>query len=156
MSQGLNKAQLIGNVGQNPDLKYTQNGTAVMTLRVATNERFKNKDNEWTDRAEWHSVVVWGKRAEGLSKVVEKGTSLYVEGRLQTRSWDDKEGQKRYSTEIVANLILLLGRKGGSSDAGTHDDEGYSSSKGGGGKGGGGDGYNGPDTGEFADDEIPF
>lgn len=155
MSQGLNKAQLIGNVGQTPELKYTQGGTAVMTLRVATNERFKNKDGEWTDRAEWHSVVVWGKRAEGLSKVVEKGTSLYVEGRIQTRTWDDKEGQKRYSTEIVANQILLLGRKGGGggAEAGSHDDEGSASSKG---SKAGGDAYEGPDTGSFADDDIPF
>lgn len=158
MSQGLNKAQIIGNLGQNPELRYTQGGTAVMTLRVATNEKFK-KDGEWTDRTEWHSVVVWGKRAEGLSKVVGKGTQLYVEGRLQTRQWDDKEGVKRYTTEIVASDILLLGRKGDSSGAGSHDGEGSSSSKGGTSKGGGGDGgdgYNGPETSDYSDDEIPF
>jgi len=82
-----------------------------MTMRLATNERYKNNEGEWTDRTEWHSVVVWGKRAEGLAKVVTKGTHLFIEGKLQTREWTDKEGNKRFTTEVVARNVLLLGAK---------------------------------------------
>lgn len=152
MSEGLNKCLLIGNLGQNPELRYTQGGQAVLSLRLATNERFKNRDGEWQDRTEWHTVVVWGKRAEGLSRVVSKGTLLYVEGRLQTRSWEDKQGQKRYTTEVVAREILLLGRKGaGEGDnAPPPGDDDYSSSS----YGGGGGGYD--NGGDFSDEDIPF
>ena len=166
MAEGLNKALLIGNLGQNPELRVTQSGQSVLTLRMATNERYKNRDGEWQDRTEWHNVVVWGKRAEGLNRVVSKGTHLYVEGRLQTRSWEDKQGQKRYTTEIVAREILLLGRRGGGGGASDEyppapgdeyaggggdggGDGGYNDSYGGGGGGGGG----GED---FNDDDIPF
>lgn len=155
MAEGINKVFLIGNLGQNPELRYTQSGQAVLSLRMATNERFKNRDGEWQDRAEWHTVVVWGKRAEGLSKVVVKGTQLFVEGRLQTRSWEDKQGQKRYSTEVVSREIVLLGRGRGAEDGGqSSGDDGF--------KGGGGfdDGYGGPSggsgSGDFSDDDIPF
>jgi len=157
MAEGLNKVMLIGNLGQNPELRYTQSNQAVLTLRMATNERFKNRDGEWQDRTEWHSVVVWGKRAEGLSKVVSKGTHLYVEGRLQTRSWEDKQGQKRYTTEVVARDILLLGRRGGDEGPPPPGDDSY-----GGGYGGGGfdNGYGGSggeqSGGDFSDDDIPF
>jgi len=142
---------LIGNVGQVPELRSTAGGQSVMTIRMATNERYKNKDGEWTDRTEWHTIVVWGKRAEGLSKILQKGTHLYIEGKLQTRQWDDKEGQKRYTTEIVAREVLLLGKKDANGGGGRSDgppppsDDSYN---GGGGGGGGG--------GDFNDDDIPF
>ena len=143
MAEGVNKVLLIGNLGQAPELRYTQSDQPVMSMRLATNERFKNRDGEWQDRTEWHTVVVWGKRAEGLSKIVGKGTHLYIEGRLQTRNWEDKGGQKRYTTEVVAREVLLLGRKGesGGGDGGAPppgDDDGY---------GGGGD---------YDDSDIPF
>lgn len=149
MAEGLNKVMLIGNLGQQPELRTTTNGQSVMTLRLATNERYKNRDGEWTDRTEWHTVVVWGKRAEGLSKIVNKGTHLYVEGKLQTRQWEDREGQKRYTTEVVARQILLLGRKGGgNNDHGGAPPPGDDDYNGGGYGDGGGGGY--------TDDDIPF
>ncbi len=118
MAEGLNKAILIGNLGADPELRYTQSSQAVLRLRVATNESFMNKSGERQSRTEWHTVVVWGKRAEGLNKVLSKGKPLYVEGRIQTRSWEGKDGSKRQSTEIVATNIILLGGGGRSADAG--------------------------------------
>ena len=112
MAEGLNRVYLIGNLGQNPELRFTQSNQPVLSLRLATNERFKNRDGEWQDRTEWHTIVVWGRRAEGLSKILSKGSQLCVEGRLQTRNWEDRQGQKRYTTEIVAREIILLGRRG--------------------------------------------
>jgi single-strand DNA-binding protein len=151
MAEGLNKVLLIGNLGQQPELRTTQSGQSVMTLRMATNERYKNRDGVWTDRAEWHTVVVWGKRAEGLSKVVSKGTQLFIEGKLQTRSWDDQQGQKRYTTEVVARQVLLLGGRGGGSSSNSGapppGDNDYGGSYGGS-YGGGGD--------DFTEDDIPF
>jgi len=147
MAEGLNKVMLIGNLGQQPELRSTSSGQSVMTMRLATNERFRTRDGEWTDRTEWHTVVVWGKRAEGLSKIVNKGTHLYVEGKLQTRQWEDREGQKRYTTEIVAYKILLLGGKksgGGNGGAPPPSDEDYD-----------GGGYDGGSS-DFSDDDIPF
>jgi single-strand DNA-binding protein len=109
MAEGLNKVLLIGNLGADPELSYTQSSQAVLKLRLATNESFMNKAGERQERTEWHRVVVWGKRAEALSKFLVKGRQLYIEGRLQTRSWEDKDGQKRYATDIVATEIILLG-----------------------------------------------
>ncbi len=152
MSEGLNKAMLIGNLGADPELRYTQSNQAVMTFNMATNERFKNRDGEWQDRTEWHRIVVWGKRAEGLSKVLTKGARLYVEGRIQTRSYEDKQGQKRYTTEIVARDIIFAGGRGDGAAGGggappPSDDDFY----------GGGGGLNGPGGGsDFSDDDIPF
>jgi single-strand DNA-binding protein len=148
MAEGLNKVMLIGNLGQQPELRHTGSGQGVLSLRLATNERFKTRDGEWTDRTEWHTVVVWGKRAEGLAKVVDKGTHLYIEGKLQTRQWEDKQGQKRYTTEVVARQVLLLGRKGGGGNgnggAPPPGDDDY------------GGGYDGGGGGDFTDDDIPF
>jgi single-strand DNA-binding protein len=176
MSQGLNKVILIGNLGGNPELRYTQSGQAVLTISMATNERFKNRDDEWQDRTEWHRVIVWAKRAEGLNKVLEKGSQICVEGKLQTRSWEDKDGIKRFTTEIIAREVLLLGRKNGGSNAPPHDDDDYyggggsgnyvdndggsgggsgGGGGGGGGGSGGGSGHQG-DAGEFSDDDVPF
>ena len=150
MAEGLNRVQLIGNVGQDPELRFTQSGQGILNMRLATNERFKGKDGEWQDRTEWHTVVVWGKRGEGLNKVVSKGTQLYVEGRLQTRSWEDKTGAKRYSTEVVAEKVLLLGSKGGGGRRSADDYDGPPADGGYGGGGGGGS----PSS--SGDDDIPF
>lgn len=112
MAEGLNRVMLIGSLGADPELRMTSGGQAVLKMRIATNERYKDKGDKWQERTEWHSVVVWGKRAEGLSKILSKGSALFVEGRLATSSWDDKDGNKRYRTEVVANNVLLQGGNG--------------------------------------------
>lgn len=105
---------LIGNLGQDPELRYTQGGQAVLNLRMATTESFVNRDRERQERTEWHTIVMWGKRGEALAKFLTKGSRMAVEGRIQTRSWEAKDGGKRYTTEIVAtNVIMLGGRSGG-------------------------------------------
>ena len=157
MAEGLNRALLIGNLGQDPELRYTQSGQAVLSLRLATNESYVNRDGERQDRTEWHSVVVWGKRGEALSKILSKGRQIFVEGRLQTRSWEDKQGGgKRYATEIVANEIILLGGGGRGAGPRTSYDEGAPrEDEGGGGRGGRGSGA--PPGGDMPDDDdIPF
>ncbi len=111
--KSLNRVQLIGNLGKDPEIKYTPQGTAVAKITIATNERFKDKAGEWQDRTEWHNVVLWQRLAEIAGEYLKKGGKVYVEGRLQTRSWDDKQtGQKKYMTEIVASDIILLGGRG--------------------------------------------
>lgn len=140
-SEGLNKVMLIGNLGADPELKFTQGGQAVLSLRLATTERYVSKGGERQERTEWHSVVIWGNRAEALNKFLAKGRTIYVEGRLQTRSWDDKkDGSKRYKTEINATQILLLG---GGRGGGGGEDFGGEGGGGGGGGGRGGGGYGG-------------
>jgi len=109
MAKSVNKVILVGNLGKDPELKHTSSGTAVATMTVATNERYKDRSGEWQDRTEWHNVVLWQRLAEIAAEYLKKGRSVYVEGRLQTRSWEDKQGQKRYTTEIVANDLVLLG-----------------------------------------------
>lgn len=111
MGKGLNKVMLIGHLGNDPDVKYTPSGTAVATFSVATNESWKDKDGVQQDRTEWHRIVAWQKLAEIVGEYAKKGNQVYVEGRLQTRSWE-KDGKKSYTTEIVAQTVLLLGRKG--------------------------------------------
>lgn len=113
MAEGLNKVMLFGNLGADPELRTTQGGTAVMKLRLATTERYKDNADQWQDRTEWHRVVVWGKRAEALHRILTKGSTIFVEGSLRTTSYDDKDGVKRYTTEINASNILLGGRSGG-------------------------------------------
>ncbi len=111
---GLNRVLLIGRLTADPDLRFTQGGQAVLNCRMAVNESFLNRDGERQDRVEYVAVTIWGKRGEGLNKVLEKGSQLCVEGRLQTRSWEDKSGNKRYTTEVVAtNIVLLGGGRGG-------------------------------------------
>ncbi len=117
MAKSVNKVILVGNLGKDPELKHTSSGTAVATMTVATNERFKDKSGEWQDKTEWHNVVLWQRLAEIAAEYLKKGRSVYVEGRLQTRSWEDKQGQKRYTTEIVASDLVLLGG-GGREDSG--------------------------------------
>ncbi len=144
MAEGLNKVMLIGNLGADPEIKYTQGGQAILKLRLATTERYVTKGGERQDRTEWHSIVIWGNRAEALNKILQKGRTIYVEGRLQTSSWDDKDGTKRYKTEINANQILLLGSGRGGGGGGGEDFGGEGGGGGrGGGEGGGGGGRSG-------------
>jgi single-strand DNA-binding protein len=110
MPKSVNKVILIGNLGKDPEMKYTPQGTPVARLTLATNERFKDKDGNWQDRAEWHSVICWARLAEIAVDYLKAGHKVYIEGRLQTRSWDDKQtGQKKSVTEIVASDVILLG-----------------------------------------------
>ena len=109
----VNKVILIGNLGADPELKYTPSNRPVCNLSLATNEVFKDKSGARQERTEWHRVTVWGEQAEHCSKYLGKGRSVYVEGRLQTRSWDDKEGKKRYSTDVVADRVVFLSDGGG-------------------------------------------
>jgi single-strand DNA-binding protein len=111
--KSVNKVILIGNLGKDPEVKYTPSGTPVAKITLATNERFKDKSGEWQDRTEWHNVVLWQRLAEIAGEYLKKGGKVYIEGRLQTRSWDDKtSGQKKYMTEVVANDLVLLGGRG--------------------------------------------
>ena len=110
MPKSVNKVILVGNLGQDPEVKYTPSGTPVAKFSVATNERFKDRSGEWQDRTEWHNVVAWQRLAEIIGEHVKKGSKLYIEGKLETSSWDDRQGgKKRYRTEIVARDIVLLG-----------------------------------------------
>jgi single-strand DNA-binding protein len=109
---GVNKVILVGNLGSDPQIRYTPQGTAVANFNIATTERFTNKNGEREARTEWHRIVAWGRLAEICSEYLKKGKQIYVEGRIQTRQWDDKDGNKRTSTEIVANNMVMLGRAG--------------------------------------------
>ena len=114
MARGINKVILIGNIGGDPEVRYMPNGNAVTTLSVATSESWKDKETgNKQERTEWHRIVVWGKQAELCSKYLTKGRKAYIEGRLQTRAWDDKDGQKRYTTEIIANTVQFLDSNAG-------------------------------------------
>jgi single-strand DNA-binding protein len=109
MAGSLNKVQLIGNVGRDPEMKYLASGEAMTTFSLATNRRWRGQDGQPHEQTEWHTVVAWRKLAEQCGEYVEKGRQVYVEGRLQTRTWDDAaSGQKRYRTEIVAEQLVLL------------------------------------------------
>ncbi len=117
----LNKAQLIGNLGRDAELKYTPSGQAVSTINVATTEIWNDKNGQKQERTEWHRCIIWGKTAENLSEYLVKGKQVYVEGRIQTRQWEDKDGIKRYTTEIKADRVQLLGgpNKGGGGSQGS-------------------------------------
>lgn len=116
----VNKVILLGRLGQNPELKYTPSGAAVCQFSLATSENWM-KDGQKQEKTEWHRVVVWGKLAELCNQYLQKGRQVYLEGRLQTRSWDDKNGQKRYTTEINASTIQFIGDKGAGAGAGAQD-----------------------------------
>ncbi len=111
MARGLNKVMLIGHLGGDPELKYTPGGQAVATFSVATNEVYKDKEGNQQERTDWHRIVVWSKQAEIAAEYLKKGRLVYLEGRLQTRSWNDKDGNKRYTTEVVALNFQMLDRK---------------------------------------------
>jgi len=182
MADGLNRVMLLGNLGADPELKMTNGGQAVLKLRLATSETYLDRNKVRQERTEWHSVVVWGKRAEALGKFLTKGSRLFIEGGLRTTSYDDKEGNKRYRTEIVANNIILSGGGagggrgggggggGGARSGGDYGDDfgapapanrgGGGGGGGGGGAGGGGGGGGGYDDADYggggSDDDIPF
>ena len=167
MADGLNKVMLLGNLGADPELKMTSGGQAVLKMRLATTETYLDRNKVRQEKTEWHSVVLWGKRAEALSRFLSKGSRLFIEGGLRTSSYDDRDGNKRYKTEVVASNVILAGGGGrggggaggsgaggggGGGAAGGRDsgppDEAYEEQPpfaGGGGGGGGGD-----------DDDIPF
>ncbi len=132
MADGLNRVMLLGNLGADPELRFTQGGQAVLNMRLATTESYLDKDKVRRERTDWHNVVVWGKRGEALAKILTKGSSVFIEGGLRTSSYDNKEGQKVYKTEIHANNILLTGSRTRGAEGG---------GGGGGYEGGGGGGY---------------
>ena len=109
----VNKVILVGNLGRDAELRYTPGGAAVATINMATTEVWNDKAGQRQEKTEWHRVVLWGKSAESLAEYLVKGKQIYVEGRLQTRQWDDKDGNKRYTTEIRSDRIVLLGGAGG-------------------------------------------
>jgi single-strand DNA-binding protein len=111
----INKVILIGNLGADPEMRYTQSGTAVATLSVATSRRWKDKDGNQQDETEWHRVIVWAQSAEFCSNYLSKGSKVYIEGRLQTRKWQDQNGNDKYTTEIIANIVQNLTPRGGES-----------------------------------------
>ena len=139
----VNKVILVGNLGRDPELRYTQGGQPVCNFSLATTENFSTRDGQRQERTEWHRIVVWGKTAENCAQYLSKGRSVYLEGRIQTREWEDKEGQKQRTTEVVAQTVQFLGgpRGGGSGGSG-----------GGGGERSGSQGETPPPQGE----DIPF
>jgi single-strand DNA-binding protein len=118
MAEGLNKVLLLGNLGADPELRMTPGGNAVLKLRLATSESYLDRNKQRQERTEWHRVTIWGRRAEALAKILTKGSRIFVEGGLRTSSYEDRDGNKRYTTEIVASNILLQGGRGGGRDAG--------------------------------------
>ncbi|MBP1668132.1 MAG: single-stranded DNA-binding protein [Bacteroidetes bacterium] len=109
----VNKVILVGNVGADPEVRYIESNTPVCNLRIATSESYKNRSGEKVTTTEWHTVVLWRGLAEIAEKYVKKGMQLYIEGKIRTRSWDDKDGNKRYATEIIADVLQLLGKREG-------------------------------------------
>ena len=161
----VNKVILIGNLGKDPEVKYTPSGMAVARFSLATNERTKDKDGNWSDRTEWHNVVLFDRKAEIAGEYLKKGRTVYIEGSIRTNSWDDKEtGQKKYKTEIIGSQMVLLGgpREGGEGGGG-----GYSGGRSSGAKSSGGFDQSAPEheapapasstSGpEITDEDIPF
>ena len=145
---GVNKVIIVGNVGRDPEVRSTHGGQTVTSFSVATSERFKDKEGQPQERTEWHRVVAWGRLAEICGEYLRKGKQVYIEGRLQTRDWEDKDGHKRYTTEVIANVMQMLGRRG--EDGGSVSDE--SSARG----TSGGDAFSQAPSGGGGDDEIPF
>lgn len=120
MARGINKVILVGNLGADPELRYTGNGTAVCNIRLATNDAYKDANNEWVEKTEWHNVVAWSRLAEICNEYLRKGSQVYFEGSLQTRSWEDRDGNTRYTTEIKAReMMILSGRGDGGMDSGS-------------------------------------
>ncbi len=109
----LNKVLLIGNTGRDPEVRYTASGTAVASFSLATSEKFKNKGGEWEERTEWHNIILWGRLAEIAGEYLTKGKTVFIEGRLQTRKWQDRDGKDRFTTEIVGEKMQMLSKKEG-------------------------------------------
>ena len=162
MAKSVNKVILIGNLGKDPELKYTPQGTPVAKFSLATNERYKDKQDQWQDRTEWHNITCWSRLAEIAGEYLKKGRTVYIEGRLRTDSWEDKNThEKKYRTEIVANDLVLLGGKG---EGGGEGGGGFKRAQGAQ-AGGGGNNFDqsapaGHDemaqTGGITDEDIPF
>ncbi len=165
----VNKVILVGRLGQNPEVRYTPSGSAVANFSVATNEAWTDKSGQKQERTEWHRVVVWGKLAELCNQYLQKGRQCYVEGRLQTRSWQDKDGQTKYSTEVQAQTIQFLGGQAGASEgramSGASAGPSQGSNFGGNSApfnndnsnmGGSGFGMGAPAEPSFTEDDIPF
>lgn len=150
MARGINKVTLIGNLGADPEVRYTASGSAVANVRLATAEAWRDRESgEQQERTEWHRVVFFGRLAEIVEQYLRKGSQVYVEGRLQTRKWQDRDGNERYTTEIVANEMQMLGgRGGGGGGGGAPSQEREPAAAGGGGP-------SEPPMDEF-DDDIPF
>jgi single-strand DNA-binding protein len=148
----VNKVILVGNLGRDAELRYTPGGAAVATLNMATTENWTDKSGQKQEKTEWHRVVFWGKVAESLTEYLTKGKQIYIEGRLETRQWNDKDGNKRYTTEIKGDKIVLLGGGGGGRGGGMARGGGEESMGGGQPSHGGADV---PDT-PLTDDDIPF
>jgi single-strand DNA-binding protein len=122
----VNKVILVGNLGKDPETRYTNGGNSVTTLRLATTEKFKDRDGNPQERTEWHTVIVWGKHGEACGRHLTKGRQVYVEGRLTTRKWQDKEGKDRYTTEVIGDNVRFLGGSPGEKrEASPADDLGY-------------------------------
>ncbi|MEO6096121.1 MAG: single-stranded DNA-binding protein [Fibrobacteria bacterium] len=164
----LNKATLIGNLGKDPEVRAIPSGAKVANFSIATTESYTGKDGNKVDKTEWHNIVMWRGLAEVAEKYLRKGSQVYIEGRLQTRSWDDQNGQKRYTTEIVADNMVMLGRptgggggaqrEGGDSFSQQHEAPAMPSRASGGAPGyGGGGGYSAPSSmPPQAEDDLPF
>ena len=162
MAKSVNKVILLGNLGKDPELKSTPGGIAIATFSLATSSSVKDKDGNWQDKTEWHNIVAFQRTAEIAAQYLKKGNKVYIEGRLHSESWDDKEtGQKKYKTEVIVNELVLLGgpREGGEGGGG------YSGSKSGGAKASGGFDQRVPEheeapahsgAGEITDEDIPF
>ncbi|MBI5326702.1 MAG: single-stranded DNA-binding protein [Deltaproteobacteria bacterium] len=120
---GINKAILVGRLGKDPEIKYMPSGIAIANFTIATSENYKDKDGQKQERTEWHRIVAFGKLAEICGEYLTKGKQVYIEGRIQTRSWDDKDGNKKYMTEIVANTMQMLGKPEGATTSTTAADD---------------------------------
>ena len=150
----VNKVILVGNLGRDPETRYTTNGDAVTNIRLATTDTWKDKNGEKQERTEWHNVVFYGRQAEIAGEYLKKGRQIYVEGRIQTRKWQDKEGQDRYTTEIVADRMQMLGsREGSGAPAGADEPPARERATAGASKGGSAPAKKNVDD---LDDDIPF
>jgi len=123
---GINKVMIIGRLGQEPELRQTGSGQAVCTLNVATSENWTDKEGQRQERTEWHRIVIWGRQAENAAKYLAKGRQVYVEGKLQTRSWETPQGEKKYTTEIVANNVQFLGGGNATTSTSSNDSKDFS------------------------------
>ncbi len=153
----VNKVLLIGRLGTNPEIRYTPTGSAVANFNVATNESWNDKNGQKQERTEWHRIVVWGKLAQLCGEYLTKGRQVYIEGRLQTRQWQDKDGQNRYTTEVIANTVQFLGAAGAGAGQGFGASRSEPASDNA--MAAGGMGAGGPITAEepsFSEEDIPF
>lgn len=159
---GVNKVILVGNLGQDPEVRYSTSGSPVANFSIATSESWNDKNGQRQERTEWHRIVAWGKLAELCGEYLSKGRQVYVEGKLQTRNWEDRDGNKRYTTEIIANQVTFLGGREGASPGGGSrrpaQDENRYSGGGGSGPAAGGSNGGGYDYGPppMTDDDVPF